>query len=382
VKLHEAVGVFRGHRVPHLRIIEHRNWWFAISGILIVLSLVGLFVRGLNLSIDFKGGAQLQYPDNTGVSADEVLATMAKYGRGDAEVQVVGGTTVSIRTSTLTTLGDKRGELIDALAKQAGDAPADVNVTDVGPTWGAQISKKMLEGLIIFLILVTIYIAFRFEWKMAISAQAALLHDLIITAGIYALVGREVTPETIIAILTILGYSLYDTVVIFDKIKENTESLALVSKDTYSGVVNLSLNQTLMRSVNTSLVVLLPILSLLFFGGDTLKNFAFALFIGVASGTYSSIFVASPLLATLKEREPRYQQIRAKAQRQPGGKPALRSVKSSASAPAAETDEELAPASTGAVSTAAATRVTARQATSQRPRPKKKKTSGKQRRRR
>jgi preprotein translocase subunit SecF len=382
VKLHEAVGVFRGHRVPHLRIIEHRNWWFALSGLLIVLSLLGLFVRGLNLSIDFKGGAQLQYPDNSGVTADQVLSTMATYGRGDAEVQVVGGTSISIRTSTLTTLGDKRGQLIDSLAKQAGDAPADVNVTDVGPTWGAQISKKMLEGLIIFLVLVTIYIAFRFEWKMAISAQVALLHDLIITAGIYALLGREVTPETIIAILTILGYSLYDTVVIFDKIKENTESLALVSRDTYSGVVNLSLNQTLMRSVNTSLVVLLPILSLLLFGGDTLKNFAFALFIGVASGTYSSIFVASPLLATLKEREPRYQQIRAKAERQPGGKPALRSVKSAATTPAADGEEELAPASAAAVSTAAATRVTARQSTAQRPRPKKKKTTAKQRRRR
>ncbi|MFL5766301.1 MAG: protein translocase subunit SecF [Actinomycetota bacterium] len=382
MRLHEAVGTFRGHRVPHLRIIEHKNWWFAISGILIVLSLLGLFVRGLNLSIDFEGGAQLQYPDNAGVTADQVLSTMAKYGRGDAEVQVVGGTTISIRTSTLTTLGEKRGQLIDALATQAGDTPADVNVTDVGPTWGAQISKKMLEGLIIFLILVTVYIAFRFEWKMAISAQAALLHDLIITAGIYALVGREVTPETIIAILTILGYSLYDTVVIFDKIQENTESLALVTKDTYSGVVNLSLNQTLMRSVNTSLVVLLPIVSLLFFGGDTLKNFAFALFIGVTSGAYSSIFVASPILATLKEREPRYQQIRAKAQRQPGGKPALRSVKPSATAPAAEADEELAPTSAAAVSNAAATRVAARQATAQRPRPKKKKTSAKQRRRR
>src|SRR5204862_4536824 len=141
----------------------------------------------------------------------------------------------------------------------------------------------------------------------------------------------------VIAILTILGYWLYDTVVIFDKVKENTESAAMVARETYSGMVNLSLNQTLMRSVNTSLVVLLPILSLLLFGGDTLKNFAFALFIGVTSGAYSSIFVASPLLATLKEREPRYQQIRARAERQPGGKPALRSVKSPAATPPAET---------------------------------------------
>jgi preprotein translocase subunit SecF len=160
---------------------------------------------------------------------------------------------------------------------------------------------------------------------MALSAQTALLHDLIITAGIYALVGRTVTPATVIAILTILGYSLYDTVVIFDKVKENTESLALVTRETYSGVVNLSLNQVLMRSVNTSLVVLLPILSLLLFGGSTLKDFAFALFVGVASGTYSSIFVASPMLALLKEREPKFRNIAARASqraRQPQLRPA------------------------------------------------------------
>ena len=377
MNVRDAVSTFRGHRVPHLRIIEHRTWWFALSGIVIVLSLVGLFVRGLNLSIDFEGGALLKYPDNSGVTADQVLSTMSKYGRPDAEVQVIGGTDISIRTRSLTTLGARRGPLIDALAKQAGEAPSAVNITDVGPTWGAQISRKMLEGLIIFLVLVTLYIAFRFEWKMAISAQAALLHDLIITAGIYALVGREVTPETVIAILTILGYSLYDTVVIFDKVKENTQSLALVSRDTYSGVVNMSLNQTLMRSVNTSLVVLLPILSLLLFGGDTLKDFAFALFVGVASGTYSSIFVASPLLAYLKEREPRYQQIRAKAARQ-AGKPQLKSVRAQPSL-MGDTGEDLEPA---AVSTAAATRVTARQGTASRPRPKKKKTTAKQRRRR
>ncbi|MDP9296821.1 MAG: protein translocase subunit SecF, partial [Actinomycetota bacterium] len=256
--------------------------------------------------------------------------------------------------------------------------PDSVNITDVGPTWGSQISRKMLEGLIIFLVLVTLYIAFRFEWKMAIGAQAALLHDLIITAGIYALVGREVTPATVIAILTILGYSLYDTVVIFDKVKENTESLAMVARDTYSGVVNTSLNQTLMRSVNTSLVVLLPILSLLLFGGDTLKDFAFALFIGVASGAYSSVFVASPILAVLKEREPRYQQIRAKAMRGGTGKAGLRSVKPQA-ALLGDTGGELEPA---AVSTAAATRVNARQSSASRPKPKKKKTSAKQRRRR
>ncbi|HXJ65078.1 MAG TPA: protein translocase subunit SecF, partial [Actinomycetota bacterium] len=211
--------------------------------------------------------------------------------------------------------GDERARLLSQLGDKSGIGTDEIVINDVGPTWGAQISSKALKGLIIFLVLVTLYISFRFEWKMGVSALTALAHDLIITAGIYALVGRLVTPETVIAILTILGYSLYDTVVIFDRVKENTESLALVARDGYSSVVNLSLNETLMRSVNTSLVVLLPILSLLLFGGDTLKDFAFALFIGVASGTYSSIFIAAPMLALLKEREPRYAQMRARAVR-------------------------------------------------------------------
>jgi preprotein translocase subunit SecF len=209
-----------------------------------------------------------------------------------------------------------------AVANVAGISPDDIVEQDVGPTWGSQISAKAIQGLVIFLVLVAIYIGFRFEVKMAGSALAALVHDLIITAGIYALVGREVTPAAVIAILTILGYSLYDTVVIFDKIKENTDQAALVARETYGGVVNISLNQTLMRSVNTSLVVLLPIGSLLLFGGSTLKDFAFALFVGVAVGTYSSIFVASPILVTFKEREPKYQQIRTRAtQRAAAGKP-------------------------------------------------------------
>jgi preprotein translocase subunit SecF len=200
----------------------------------------------------------------------------------------------------------------EALATTAGISADNIDEQDVGPTWGSQISAKAFQGLLIFLVLVSVYISLRFEPKMAGAALIALAHDLIITAGIYALVGREVTPAAVIAILTILGYSLYDTVVIFDKIKENTDNPALIARDTYGGVVNMSLNQTLMRSVNTSLVVLLPIGALLLFGGSTLKDFAFALFVGVASGTYSSIFVASPILVVFKESEPRYQQLRAR----------------------------------------------------------------------
>ena len=187
-----------------------------------------------------------------------------------------------------------------------------MNVEDIGPTFGADVRRQAITGLVVVLAAISLYIALRFEPKMALGAMIALVHDVVITAGIYALVGREVTPETVIAILTILGFSLYDTVVIYDKIKENTESSVLVTRMGYAGVVDLSLNQVLMRSVNTSLVVLLPILSLLLFGGDTLKDFAFAMFIGVAIGAYSSIFLAAPLLAVLKMREKRYQQLEAR----------------------------------------------------------------------
>ena len=261
------------------------------------------------------------------VTEDEALGEIAA---------VAGVSADDIRVREVS--GREQDRLLTALAEQAGTDLAQVNRQDVGPTWGGQISSKAIRGLIIFLILVTIYIAFRFEWKMAVAAQAALLHDLLITAGIYALVGRVVSPATVIAILTILGYSLYDTVVIFDKVKENTESQSMVARDTYSGVVNTSLNQVLMRSVNTSLVVLLPILSLLLIGGETLKDFAFALFVGVASGTYSSVFLAAPVLAVLKEREPKNRQIRQRAL-QRASKPQLQTVPSGAGAGKAAASE-------------------------------------------
>jgi preprotein translocase subunit SecF len=381
MRVREAISTFRGHRVPNIDFIRRRNWWFALSGAFILLSLVGLIAQGLNFSIEFKGGSILELPNKSGAAVQDYQTVLSRFGLSDARVELLGTGTVEIRTRSLTELGFstpttspsasasptgsptagssptptptpsstasaspgaspsssaspavspsatastpappivlptlKGDQLRAALARTAGISVDQINEQDVGPTWGKTISRKMIIGLIVFLVLVTIYISVRFEPKMAAGALVALAHDLIITAGIYALVGREVTPETVIAILTILGYSLYDTVVIFDKVKENTESAAMVARETYSGMVNISLNQTLMRSVNTSLVVLLPIGSLLLFGGQTLKDFAFALFIGVASGTYSSIFVAAPALALLKEREPRYQQARARAQ--------------------------------------------------------------------
>jgi preprotein translocase subunit SecF len=324
VKVRDAVALFRGQRDFHLDIIGNRRWWFMLSAFLLLISAGGLFLRELNLGIDFEGGALIEYENRAGVTVQEVQETMAQFERADAIVQIVDGREVSIRTESL---GDQRSAILDTLAQDAGIATSDINVQDVGPRWGAQISRKALQGLFIFLVVVSIYVWLRFEWKMSVAALIAMFHDLIITAGVYALVGREVTPETVIAILTILGYSLYDTVVIFDKIKENAESLSLVSKETYSGTVNLSLNQVMMRSVNTSLVTLLPIGALLLFGGDTLKNFAFALFVGLALGAYSSIFVAAPVVGVLKEREPRMQQIRTRAVRREGvPRPALRAV--------------------------------------------------------
>lgn len=251
MNLHEVVSHYRGHTIPHLRVVEQRNRWFLFSGIIIALSLGGLLFRGLNLSIDFEGGAQLQYADRSGVSVAAVTDILVANGHADSEVQIVNGDTISIRTSTLTNDAGERDKLLAALATQAGVSQNDINQQDVGPTWGSEISRKALIGLIVVLAAIFAYIWLRFEWKMAFGANVALVHDLIITAGVYALVGRQVTPATVIAILTILGFSLYDTVVIYDKIKENTETSAMVSKLGYAETVTYSLNQVLMRSVNT-----------------------------------------------------------------------------------------------------------------------------------
>jgi preprotein translocase subunit SecF len=366
--LHHALETYRGHTIPHFRFVERRRIFFAFSGALIVLSILGLVVGGLNYSIDFDGGAKIQFPLEADVSVADIQAMMSDAGREGAEVQIVGGDQVAIRTESLAEAGDSDA-LLRRLADQAGIDVNDVSVEDIGPTFGAEVRRQAITGLIIVLAAISLYIAIRFEPKMAIGAMIALVHDVVITAGLYALVGREVTPETVIAILTILGYSLYDTVVIYDKIKENTESSALVSRLGYAGVVDLSLNQVLMRSVNTSLVVLLPILSLLLFGGDTLKDFAFAMFVGVAIGAYSSIFLAAPLLAVLKMRERRYQQMEAR-----------RTARSRIGASSEGDEAATATVSAARTSDAAARAATAR--TGSRPRPKSKRRPPAKRKRR
>jgi preprotein translocase subunit SecF len=203
----------------------------------------------------------------------------------------------------------------DALAKVTHTSANDVQLDDIGPSWGSDITDKAIKAVIIFLVVVSGYIWLRFEGKMAIAALVALLHDILITAGIYSLTGFQVSPDTVIAFLTILGYSLYDTIVVFDRVQENTRGLASTNRLTYTDTVNLSMNQVLARSLNTSLVAILPIASILLIGAwllgaTALNDFGLALFVGLTSGAYSSIFIASPLLAILKEREPRYSEIR------------------------------------------------------------------------
>jgi len=359
VNLAHAVDTYRGHTIPHVRWVERRRRWFAISGALILLSLGGLVFRGLNFSIDFTGGSQITYAFREPVTAEDISVTLAEHGIDDPEVQIVNGESVSIRAPSLTEVSDPEGIRND-LAEQAGIDPVDVNVEDVGPTWGGEISRKALFGLLFVLGAITAYISLRFELKMAIGAIVALVHDVVITVGVYALTAREVTPETVIAILTILGFSLYDTVVIYDKIKENLETQSLVGRLGADGVIDLSLNQVLMRSVNTSLVVLLPILSLLLFGGDTLKDFAFAMFVGVAIGAYSSIFLAAPLFAVLKGRELRYRQLEQRLSDRERAVARRAAAAAPSAVPGAVTGE------------AAAARATARTGTVARPRPKSK----------
>jgi preprotein translocase subunit SecF len=371
-----AIDTYRGHTVPHFHFTAKRNLWFTVSGVVILLSLIGLFVKGLNYSIDFKGGTEITYTAVTPVTVSGIDSVLSANHHSGSAIQLGGsGNDVTIRTETL---GTERQKLFNELAAKAGIDPSAISEKSVGATWGAEISGKALRGLIIVLLAISIYITLRFEWMMAAGAMIALLHDLIITAGIYALTGRPVTPETVIAILTILGFSLYDTVVIYDKISENTESVALVAKYGYSGVVDMSLNQVLMRSVNTSLVVLLPILSLLFFGGETLKDFAFAMFIGVTTGAYSSIFIAAPILTILKERDPRYAQMEARRQLRESSTTRSTGVPTEVSD---EVDEDEPLRAGVAASTAAATAVVARSGGA-RPRPKSKRKPPAKRKRR
>jgi preprotein translocase subunit SecF len=297
--------------------IGHRKLWFGLSLALIVVSLVGLFTRGLALGIEFKGGVEYQANVKvTGSTVDDftrvVKATNAK-DLGDPVVTTIGSDKVRVQTKPL--VQDDIAKVRAAIAKQAGIPIEQVTSQQIGASWGKQIADKAIWALGVFLGLVFLVIwAYFREPKASAAAIIALIHDVTITVGVYALVGFDVTPATVIGVLTILGYSLYDTVVVFDKVRENTRGITGNTRFTYSEATNLAVNQTVVRSINTTVTALLPIASILIvgtvvLGTGPLKDLSLALFVGVAVGAYSSIFIAPSLLAMFKEREPGMQAL-------------------------------------------------------------------------
>jgi preprotein translocase subunit SecF len=308
--------------------VGRRRLWYAISGLIVLICVVALLVRGLNFSLEFKGGSSFTFPATSSTSQAAISSVVSGAGGGVSTVQSAAsnigslGTHWTVQTGALS--ADAALKVESALESHFGINPSSISVQVVGPTWGSQVTSKALEALIIFLIVIVIYLTIAFEWRMAVAAFVALIHDIVITIGVYALTGFSVSPTTVIGLLTILGYSLYDTVVVFDKVRENTAGLLTTQRSTYSDAANLALNQTLVRSMNTSLTALIPVASILFvgaglLGAGTLKDLALVLFVGMLSGTYSSIFIATPVLADLKERDPKYRELATRVNRRLSG---------------------------------------------------------------
>jgi preprotein translocase subunit SecF len=297
--------LYRGE--TSMNVIRARKKWYAVSALFIALSVFALGAQGLRFGIEFEGGSAFVVSTSTGTVEQAREAVSAAGYNDNAIVQTLGEEKIRIQTGVLDAA--QSNAIQDALAAEFGVSVESIDTQNVGPSWGEEISKKALQGLIAFLICIMIYLALTFEPKMAVAAVVALIHDVFITVGLYAFIGFEVTPSTVIGFLTILGYSLYDTVVVFDKVRENTKGITSSGKSTYSDATNLAVNQTFVRSLNTSLIALLPVAAILFvgaglLGAGTLKDLALALFIGLIAGTYSSIFIAPPVLASLREREP------------------------------------------------------------------------------
>lgn len=289
--------------------VGNRKRWFTISAVLLVIALGSLGVRQLNLGIEFVGGLGMQAPNPAGADVSEIRDALEAVGVEDATIQLLDdGDAVRVATPVLDQASEN--EAAAAFASVTGSDRADISIEAVGPSFGALVARRALIALGVFLGAVALFISWRLEFKMAAAGLVALFHDLLITLGVYALTGFPVTPATVVAILVILGYSLYDTVVVFDKVEELVE---IEEKKSYSEIVNEAMNSVLARSLATSLTSLLPVGSILFvgsfiLGASTLRDFALALFVGIAAGTYSSIFIAAPLLAIWKEREPDWQQ--------------------------------------------------------------------------
>jgi preprotein translocase subunit SecF len=311
--------------------VGRRRWWFTISAVIIAFGIVAIGVRGLNLGIDFKGGSSWEV-NASGVTVAQATAAVEADGLQQPVVQILGGRTLQVQadlnglsTAQQASVNEK---VILTLASLGKTSVSQVSTSHVGPTWGGEVTSRALWALAVFFLAVAIYISFRFEPKMALAAFLAMIHDLLITVGVYAIAGFQITPDTIVAVLTILGYSLYDTVVVFDRIRDNAQSIGASGRMTYSDMVNLSMNQTLARSINTSLVAILPVLAVLVVGAEilgatTLLNYGLALFVGLLAGAYSSIFIASPVLAMLKEREQRWRAVRQRVEARGGRSAAM-----------------------------------------------------------
>ena len=312
--------LYRGE--TSLDIIGGRKKWYLLSTLFILLSMFTLGVKGVELSIEFKGGSSFTVTTPNG-TIDQAREAVTKVGYlEELRIQTIGEDKIRIQTGVIEQ--SLSNAIQDSLAQQFAVSVESIDTQNVGPSWGEEISRKALQGLIAFLVIIMIYLALAFEPKMAVAAIVALIHDVLITVGIYALVGFEVSPSTVIGFLTILGYSLYDTVVVFDKVRENTRAITATGRYTYAQAANLAVNQTIVRSLNTSLIALLPVAAILFvgaglLGAGTLKDLSLALFIGLIAGTYSSIFIASPVLVQLREREPAIKALNQRVMARGGG---------------------------------------------------------------
>jgi len=306
-----------------INFVGRRKMWYLISAAILLVAIAALLIRGLNLGIEFRGGAEFRLPSPT-CSVEQARSTASAAAGGEAIVTQTGAGDIRVQVPPIDTKTST--EVVKALSAECGVPAGDIQTQLVGPSWGGEITKKALVALVVFLLLVAIFLAIYFEWRMALAALVALIHDIVITVGIYALTGLEVTPATVIGFLTILGYSLYDTVVVFDKVKENTRGITGQSVMTYSEAANLAVNQTLVRSINTSIVALLPVVAIIvvgagLLGAGTLLDLAVALLVGMLAGAYSSLTIATVLLAQLKESQP---EMKALAQRVRGRRAAGR----------------------------------------------------------
>lgn len=308
-----ATRLYRGE--AGVDIVGRRKLWYGVAGLILLAAIASFFFRGFQLGIEFEGGNAFQMPRSAVASLEEAKTVVADAGAEVVSGQQVGGSngTYLIRTVPLT--ADQFAEVEVTIEEKLQVDPEQISANRVSAAWGSQITSRALLALVVFLVLVIAYLIIRFEWRMAVGAIAALVQDLVLTAAIYSIVGFDVTPSTIIGLLTILGFALYDVVVVFDKVQENTRGILGGSRFTYSEAANLAINQTLMRSINTAVIALLPVGGLLFIGAGllgagTLKDLGLVLFVGMAAGVYSSIFLATPVVVDLKEREPKYAALR------------------------------------------------------------------------